>query len=125
MQMHELTFSDEIERAGEHLLGLGRKAGDQIGAEHDIGAQPAHLATERNRIGAQVTALHAFEDEIVARLQRQMQMRHQPRLVAERVKQVAIGFDGIDRGKTQPLQLRHLGQNALHQGAETDPSAAR
>ena len=48
-------------------------------------------------------------------------MRHQSRLIAERVKQVAIGFDGIDRGETQPLQLRHLGQNAFHQGAETGP----
>ena len=33
---------------------------------------------ERDRVGAQMPALHALEDQVVAGLQRQMQMRHQP-----------------------------------------------
>ena len=69
------------------------------------GPQPAHLVAERDRVGAQVPALHALEDEVVAGLQREMQMRHQPRLVGERIEQVAVGLDRIDRGQPQPLEL--------------------
>ena len=121
--MRQPAFVDEIERAREHRLGLGREAGDDVAAEHDVGPQPPHLIAERDRVGAQVPPLHALEDEIVAGLQRQMQMRHQPRVVGEGVEQVAVGLDRIDRREPQPLELRHVLEDLLHQRAE--PRRAR
>ena len=39
---------------------------------------------KRDRIGARMPALHALEDHVVAGLQRQMQVRHQARLLGDR-----------------------------------------
>ena len=103
--MRQPAFVDEVERTREHRLGLGREARDDVAAEHHVRPQPPHLVAERDRIGAQMAPLHALEDEIVAGLQRQMQMRHQPRVVGERVEQVTVGLDRIDRGEPQPLEL--------------------
>ena len=82
------------------------------------GPQPAHLLAERDRIGARMAALHALEDHVVAGLQRQMQMRHQPRLVGERIEQIGVGLDRVDRRQPQPRELRHLAQHALDQRAQ-------
>ena len=60
-------------------------------------------------------ALHPLQDHVVAGLQRQMQMRHQPLVVGDGVEQIAIGLDRIDRGNPQPLQLRHMPQDLLCQ----------
>ena len=100
MQMRQPAFRDEIERAPEHIFGLGRETGDQIGAEHRVRPQPPHCVAERDGVGAQMPPLHALEDEIVAGLQRQMQMRHQPRVGRQRIEQIAVGLDGIDRRQT-------------------------
>ena len=40
-------------------------------------------AQNADRVGAQVPPLHALQDHVVAGLQRQMQMRHQPRLLGD------------------------------------------
>ena len=121
--MRQPAFVHQIERAREHLLGLGREAGDDVGAEHHVGPQPPHRVAERDGVGARMPPLHALEDQVVAGLQRQMQMRHQPRLVGERVEQIAVGLDRIDRGQPQPLKLRHVLEDLLHQRAE--PRRAR
>src|SRR5258707_3872626 len=47
-----------------------------------------------------------------------MQMRHQPRVIGERIEEVPVGFDCIDRRKPQPCELRHVFQNLLHQRAK-------
>ena len=39
MQKGEAAFRDDVEAAPEHLLALGREAGDQVGAERDVRAQ--------------------------------------------------------------------------------------
>ena len=76
------------------------------------------LFAERDGVGAQMPPLHALEHEIVARLQRQMQMRHQPAFGRKRIDQIVVGFDRIDGGQSQPLELRHMFQDLLHQRAE-------
>ena len=53
----------------EHLFRLGRKAGDEIGAEHDIGPRRAQRGAEMDGVGARMAPLHALENQIVARLQ--------------------------------------------------------
>ncbi len=67
---------------------------------------------------ARVAALHALEDQVVAVLEREMQMRHQPRLVRDRVEQVGVGLDRVDRGDAQAFEFRHVPQDLPHQLAE-------
>ena len=95
----------------EHLLGLGREAGDQVGAEHDVRPQLPRRGAEADRVGARMPPLHALQDHVVAGLQREMQMRHQPLLLAERAHQLVVGLDGIDRGEAQARQLAHMLQD--------------
>ena len=84
----------------------------------DVGPQAAHLLAERDRVGARMPALHALQDQVVAGLQRQMQMRHQPRLAGDGIEQIGVGLDRVDRGEAQPRQLRHVPQDLLDQRAE-------
>jgi len=67
---------------------------------------------------ARVPPLHPLEREIVAGLQRQMQMRHQPRLVRDRIKQRLVGLDGIDGRQPKPVEFGYQLQDLLDQTAE-------
>ncbi len=70
MDKGEPAFRNEIEAAAKHVLGLGRKTGDQIGAERQLRAQRAGaLCATVDRIGARMPPLHALQDQIVAGLQ--------------------------------------------------------
>src|SRR5690606_39325396 len=76
-------------------------------AEDDVGAQRAHLGAEANGIVAQMAALHALQDHVVAGLQGQVQMRHQPAFARDRFHQLPVGLDGIDRKSTR-LNSSHV-----------------
>ena len=58
MQERKTALVDQLQRADEHLLGLGRKSGDDIGAERDVGPQPAHLGAKLNGVVTGMPPLH-------------------------------------------------------------------
>ncbi len=118
MEIGEPGLADKAACVRSHLLGLGRETGDEIGAEGGIGAQAAHLVAEVDRMLAQMAALHALEDHVVAGLHRQMEMRHQPLFLGDGAQEGVVGFDGIDGGDAQALQFGHQLQDLLHQLAE-------
>jgi hypothetical protein len=122
MQMREAAVFDKVERPLEHVVRLGRKAGDDIGAEDDVRSQAAHARAEGGCIGARMPALHALEDHVVARLQGKMQMRHQAWLVRKGIDQVIVDLSGIDRGEPQPRETGHCGENLLHHRPEALPA---
>ena len=97
MQEGEIAFPHQVLRAREHFLRLGREARDDVGAERDVRAQPPHLRAELDRIMARMPPLHPLQNQVVAGLQRQMQMRHQPLVVRDDIEQIEVGLDGIDR----------------------------
>src|SRR5215471_17730959 len=97
MELRKTAFVNQIERTGKHFFALGWKPGDNVGAKSDVRTQPPNLMAESDRIAARMTALHALENDIVARLQRQVKMRHQPRLACESIQQVDVGLDRVDR----------------------------
>lgn len=68
MQMGKAAFLDNLQRVLEHFLGLGRETGDDIRAEHDIRAKSARCLAKANGIVAQMAALHALQDHVVASL---------------------------------------------------------
>ena len=69
-----------------------------------------------------VPPLHALEDQIVARLQREMEMRHEPRLLGDGAKRLCIDLDRIERRQPQPLELRHQLQDPPNESAERRPA---
>ena len=97
MQMRDAAVCDDVERTLEHRVILCREPGDDVRPEHHTRAQPAHVGAEADRIIAAVPPLHAFQDEIITRLQRQMQMRHQAPLTGNCVAQGLIHLDRIQR----------------------------
>ena len=70
---------------------------------------------EAHRIGPGVAPLHALEDHVVAGLQRQVQVRHQPRLLGDGGDEVLVGLHLVDGGEAQALELRHLAQDVPHE----------
>ncbi len=114
----EPAFRDEIEAAAEHLLGLGRKPGDQIGAERHLRAQCPGTPGDGDRLGARMPPLHPLQDQIVAGLQRQVQMRHQPLLFGQQPPQLVVDLGRVERGEPQALELGHRGEQPAHHLAE-------
>ncbi len=47
----------------------------------------------------------ALQDHVVAMLQRQMQMRHEARLIGDHIHQMPIGLYAVDRREPQPADL--------------------
>jgi hypothetical protein len=64
-----------------------------------------------------VAPLHAREDQVVAGLQAEMDMRHQPR-IAEALDQPVVDLGRIERGQAQPLQVGQPVEQRRHQIAE-------
>ena len=122
MQEGDAALLDDVEAVMEHLLGFGRKAGDQIGAERDIGTQSAGTPGCGDGLGSAVPPLHPLQDQIVAGLQRQMQMRHQPRLLAEQPPELVVDLARIERGQPQARQLGHCREQPPNHLAEARPA---
>src|SRR5262245_32347710 len=102
VEMGKPTFLDDFQRIAEHFLRFGRESRDDVSAEDDVGAQPPDILAKADGIVPEMAALHALQDHVVAGLQRQMQVRHQPRFRGNGVDEIVVRLDGIDRGKPKP-----------------------
>ncbi len=107
MQIGEAHLFHQLQRIVEHRIRLGGKAGDDISAESHIGAQEPHLVAECNNIGPQVPPLHTLEHHVVTRLQADMQVRHQSRLLGDEAIELVIHFNRIDRTQAQAFEFGH------------------
>jgi hypothetical protein len=122
MQVRETAVVDQRHGVGEHRFGLGREAGDEIGAEHHVRAQAARFGGERDGLGAAVAALHALQDHVVAGLEAEMEMRHQPRLFGDQPQEIVVDLRDVERRQPEALELRHLREQAAHHLAECGPA---
>ena len=79
-------------------------------------------STSAHRVGARVAALHPLEDQVVARLQRQMEVRHHPRLAARpaRTARSSISIESSDdsRSRSSAGTARRIASTSV-------PSSAR
>ena len=65
------------------------------------------VVAEGDRVLARVPALHALEDQIVAGLQRQMQMRHQPLVLREAsIRSRSASTESIDDRRSRLVRAR-------------------
>ena len=112
VQVRQAAFVDQLERAS-NMRPRSRSGKPAIrSAPNTMSGRRRRTCSQKAMASrAQVPPLHALEDEIVAGLQRQVQMRHQPLVLGEGVEQIAVGLDRIDRGQPQPLELGHLLEN--------------
>src|SRR5258708_10434376 len=78
--------------------------------EYHTGAPAPQFAGERDRIRSRMAPLHPLEDEVVAGLQRQMQVRHQAFLRSERIHHTPASIsmqsreDSRSRSRSLPLE---------------------
>ncbi len=68
MQERQSAIVDQGHRILEHAVRLGRESGNDVGAEHDIGAYTPHRFAEGHGVRAGVAALHALQSHIVTGL---------------------------------------------------------
>jgi hypothetical protein len=91
------------------LLCLGREAGNDVGAEGGVRAQPADFFAKRDRVLAgKWRRFIRFRIRLSPCLQRQMKMRHQPLFFAIALHQVVVGLDGLSMEESRSrFELRH------------------
>lgn len=81
----------------EGRFALGGKAGDQIGAEGCLWTRTSHRRGQGQGVGARVPPLHALEDEVVARLQGEVQVGHESRLGSDQTEQPRVDLGRVNR----------------------------
>ena len=72
VQIRQRGLLDEAQRVLEQCVGLGRKAGDQVGPQGNAWAKVAGPVDHCHRAGPQMTPPHPLQDQIAAGLQRQV-----------------------------------------------------
>src|SRR4051812_23644474 len=73
-----------------------------------LGFAPSCLAPRDggHRVCGAVAAFLAFQDHIVAGLQREVEMRHQPRLAGDQLIESVVNLDAVERRQAQGLKAR-------------------
>jgi hypothetical protein len=118
MRGDDVAVVEEPKRIQRGFLAFGREAGDQVGADGDIAASGLQLRHGVGGLGAAVAALHSLEDQIVAGLQRQMEMGQQPRLARGQLHQRFVDLDAVERREAEAIELWQIGQQPLAKRSE-------
>ena len=118
MRQRDVAFPHQGASLGMHCRRLGGEARDEVGAEHDVRTRLAQRRAAGDDVGAAVSALHALEHHVIARLQAQMQIRHEPRLVGEERAQRRVRGRRVERRQTQLRQRRDGGEQPADHGRQ-------
>ena len=115
MPVDDLALAHEVNAVLEHRIVLGRKPGDYVRANRYFRALRSHPLDQIDGAFSGVPPFHPLQDHIVTCLQRQMDMRHQPWLAGDDIKQPFVNFDTVNRRQTQARQFGHKFQDTLDQ----------
>ena len=96
MQVGQAAVLDQRQRALEHGVGFGWKAGNNVSAQRTVRATAAQLSRELDRVVAQVPSLHPLEHQIIPGLQAQVKVRHQPGFLGHQPEQVVVHFHRVE-----------------------------
>ena len=81
-------------------------------------------STTARVVGGQVPAAHAAEDAVVARLERQVEVRQRARRAVDPGReQLVVDVLGLDRAEPDPLDVR-LGEDPPHEARERERAIA-
>ena len=115
---NDIAIVEQFQGVERHLFSFGGKSGDEVGADGRVGSRSLDPLDRAHRVGAAVPALHPLQDHVVAGLQRQMEVRHQPRLAGDQLEQRVVDLDAVERRQAQALQPRLGGEQPLAEIAE-------
>ena len=125
MQEGQTRLLDQVQRAWNIASSSVGKPAIRSAPNARSGRSRRSRARELDHVGAPVPPLHALEDQIIAGLHGEMQMRHQPRLLGDEPSRVGVDRGRVERREPQPPQLRHLGAaGAAQHGAEASAGPA-
>ena len=104
-----------------------------MSAPNTISGRAARTScAEGDRVVAEVPPLHPLQDHVVAGLQRQVQMRHQPRLAGDRLDQPRVRLDlsrsrraAAAAGPARPRGSPPRGRRAAAPRRDRRPSSVR
>ena len=109
MRGDDVAIVDQRECIRGRRLALGREAGDQVGADRQAGPRCLEPFDRSNRIGPAMPPLHPLEDQVVAGLQREVEMWQQARLARDQLHQRIVNLDAVERRQPQPRERGHIG----------------
>ena len=97
---------------------LGREAGDDVGVDRDAGDRGARPLDDSRVVRREVAPAHPAEHAVVARLERQVEVRQRPRpAVDPRREQLVVDVLRLDGAEADPLHGR-LGEDPPHEPGE-------
>ena len=110
--MAKPTSSTSVSVLAEIVLGLARKADDEIGGEGEIGARCAQARDHVEIIVARMPAVHRRQNAVGARLHRQVHIGHQRGQVAMGGDQIVVHVARMAGRVAQAHDAGHLGKTA-------------
>ena len=96
-----------VERARPGGVVLGREADDHVAVDRDARDGRPDVGRRPRVVGRVVAAAHPVEHAVVARLERQVEVRHRPRrAVGPDPEQLVVDVLRLDRREAEPLDRR-------------------
>ena len=96
MAVDDIALFDQREAVFEHRIVFGRETCDDVCPDGDIRPLRLHPGNDFDCLLARMASFHALQDQIVAGLQRQMDMRHHSWLAGDEIEQPLFDFDPVD-----------------------------
>ena len=107
VQPREIEGADERDRPAPGRVVLGREADDRVRVDRDAGECRPDPPDDRGIVGRQVAPAHPAQHAVVARLERQVDVRQGPRrAVGPDTEQLVVDVLRLDRGDPDPLDRR-------------------
>ena len=118
MAVDDIAFFHDLQTVCEHRVAFRWKTGNDIRADGNVRSRRFQPLHKIDRLCPAVPPLHPLQDHVVARLQRQMDMRHHAVMLRDQIEQAVVHLDPVEGRQAQPGQIGHGAQNALDQAAE-------
>ena len=96
MAVNDPKFVDYREVRGMAGLILGRKSCDKVRPNCYFRTAVFKLTDQADGILAQMAALHALEDQVIAMLQGQVNMGHDPWFARQQLKEAVIDLNPVE-----------------------------
>ena len=123
MQPRRPDRPEERDRALERRVVLGGEAGDHVGVEGEPGDGRAGALDDSRVLAGRIPPAHPPQDAVVARLQRQVQVRQRPWRTADPgPEQLVVHVLRLDRREAQPLDIG-LGEDPADEAGQRQRGA--
>ena len=95
VRVGETAFFNYVAGSLKHGFCFGGESRDEVCGEGDVGSDGAEFFGESDDVLAVMSAAHSFEDDVVAGLDREMEMGLQARLFGDEAKEGGVYGGGV------------------------------